>query len=392
MNHEEEVVTRLLLARYISEVYDYSPFIPCSHDERQLHCQSCAICNIDTTRTTTPITTTSVMASQTVLNLKQALEKELPVKADDPVVIERCRDILSSLNSCEITLAILTETLIGATVNKLKSHKELSSTAKALVQKWKKVAASDQSNSTRTDTITTKVNNDDIKSEKRHEEEVDEDPSERRSSLKSVTSHGENEDDDEDYNPELEWQGLPDQRSTICAKLYSILQAAQPALLKQGVSAQAVKHLTGPRTAEMERAIQKKFGSNRKGYADKARSLFFNLKKNQDLAVSLLLGQIEPQEIVEFTAEQLASDEIRQKRQETAQKLIDSKRLDWDQANEDKINQQCGINGDLLNASLFTCGRCKSVKTTSTQKQTRSADEPMTVFVLCLNCGKRWKC
>ena len=289
-----------------------------------------------------------------------------------------------------MTLSILTETLIGATVNKLKSQKELSSPAKALVKKWKKVATSEQSTNTNTSS-TPKVN--DVKSEKGDEdEEEDEDQLlERRSSLKSITSHGEN-DDDEDYNPELEWQGLPDQRRNICQKLYGILQAAHPALLKQGVSAQAVKHLTGPRTAEMERAIQKKFGSDRKGYADKARSLFFNLKKNQDLAVSVLLGQIEPQEIVEFTAEQLASDEIRKKRQETAQKLIDSKRLDWDQANEDKINIQCGIKGDLLNASLFTCGRCKSVKTTSTQKQTRSADEPMTVFVLCLNCGKRWKC
>jgi hypothetical protein len=47
----------------------------------------------------------------------------------------------------------------------------------------------------------------------------------------------------------------------------------------------------------------------------------------------------------------------------------------------DKINEMCGIKGELLQASLFTCGRCKSVKTTSTQKQTRSADEPMTVFV-----------
>jgi transcription elongation factor S-II len=106
----------------------------------------------------------------------------------------------------------------------------------------------------------------------------------------------------------------------------------------------------------------------------------------------MLLGHVDPPELVLYTAEQLASDEVRTKRKETAQRLIDSRRLDWDQANEARINEQCGIKGDLLNASLFTCGRCKSIKTTSTQKQTRSADEPMTVFVLCLNCGKRWKC
>jgi transcription elongation factor S-II len=40
----------------------------------------------------------------------------------------------------------------------------------------------------------------------------------------------------------------------------------------------------------------------------------------------------------------------------------------------------------------FKCSRCKSSKTTFHEKQTRSADEPMTVFVLCLNCGKRWRC
>lgn len=40
---------------------------------------------------------------------------------------------------------------------------------------------------------------------------------------------------------------------------------------------------------------------------------------------------------------------------------------------------------------LFQCGRCKSKKTTHYQLQTRSADEPMTTFVTCLNCHKRWK-
>jgi DNA-directed RNA polymerase subunit M/transcription elongation factor TFIIS len=41
---------------------------------------------------------------------------------------------------------------------------------------------------------------------------------------------------------------------------------------------------------------------------------------------------------------------------------------------------------------FFTCGRCKSNKTTYYQLQTRSADEPMTTFVSCLNCDRNWKC
>tara|TARA_R110002012_G_scaffold14684_2_gene60070 strand:+ start:570 stop:1085 length:516 start_codon:yes stop_codon:yes gene_type:complete len=40
----------------------------------------------------------------------------------------------------------------------------------------------------------------------------------------------------------------------------------------------------------------------------------------------------------------------------------------------------------------FTCGKCKSTACTYYQLQTRSADEPMTTFVTCTNCGQRWKC
>lgn len=39
----------------------------------------------------------------------------------------------------------------------------------------------------------------------------------------------------------------------------------------------------------------------------------------------------------------------------------------------------------------FKCGRCKSKKCTYYELQTRSADEPMTIFITCLNCGNRWK-
>jgi len=40
----------------------------------------------------------------------------------------------------------------------------------------------------------------------------------------------------------------------------------------------------------------------------------------------------------------------------------------------------------------FKCRKCKSNECTYYQMQTRSADEPMTTFVTCINCGNRWRC
>lgn len=39
----------------------------------------------------------------------------------------------------------------------------------------------------------------------------------------------------------------------------------------------------------------------------------------------------------------------------------------------------------------FKCSRCKSRECTYYELQTRSADEAMTTFITCLNCGNRWK-
>ena len=40
----------------------------------------------------------------------------------------------------------------------------------------------------------------------------------------------------------------------------------------------------------------------------------------------------------------------------------------------------------------FKCRKCHSNKCSYYQMQTRSADEPMTTFVTCIECANRWKC
>lgn len=49
------------------------------------------------------------------------------------------------------------------------------------------------------------------------------------------------------------------------------------------------------------------------------------------------------------------------------------------------------LEGNKANATdQFFCGRCHKRECTYYELQTRSADEPMTIFVQCVNCGKRW--
>ena len=45
---------------------------------------------------------------------------------------------------------------------------------------------------------------------------------------------------------------------------------------------------------------------------------------------------------------------------------------------------------DITN-SVLQCGKCKKNTVDYYEKQTRGADEPMTLFAHCLTCGNRWR-
>ena len=65
----------------------------------------------------------------------------------------------------------------------------------------------------------------------------------------------------------------------------------------------------------------------------------------------------------------------------------------WKETMEKIIEMEKNMYNQETHASIFLfCSRCKKKsKCTYYQMQTRSADEPMTTFVTCLECDKQWK-
>ena len=302
-----------------------------------------------------------------VNDLKKSLSKELGDSCD----VERAIDILNQLDKCEMTLQILSDSLIGTVVSKFKSNEDstLAAKAKSLIKKWKQLAKQAQAPSSSSNVKPTKA----------------------VENKEAVTAK-------ETATPQInvsepqEWDNLPPLRKNTAKKLLSVFELSKESLGSADIHESAIKSLTSDRASEVELASHEYAKGNKDTYLDKIRSLVFNLKKNTQLRENVLFGGVSSETLVHMSPNELATDEKVKEREAQVAFLKDSRRLDWETANEEKVNEMCGIKGDLLKASLFECGRCKSHKTTSTQKQTRSADEPMTVFVLCLNCGNRWKC
>jgi len=56
------------------------------------------------------------------------------------------------------------------------------------------------------------------------------------------------------------------------------------------------------------------------------------------------------------------------------------------------LREQQQLEGNKAMATdMFKCGRCHKREATFYELQTRSADEPMTKFITCVNCGNHWK-
>lgn len=115
----------------------------------------------------------------------------------------------------------------------------------------------------------------------------------------------------------------------------------------------------------------------RKKYCDKILSLKYNLSdpRNPDLKKSVVDAVISAQTLVKMTCKEMFPAHW-----DTLYDMIATKQL----------RRQLTNDPEKCPDGAFTC-RCGSKKTVFTLLQTRSADEPMTAFIQCIACGKRWK-
>jgi transcription elongation factor S-II len=112
-------------------------------------------------------------------------------------------------------------------------------------------------------------------------------------------------------------------------------------------------------------------------YKNKFLSIKYNLEHSK-LSERILSGEVKARFIATMTSVSMDPEGRH------AQAIMERKEF------HEKIAQRGRVTEDFKGA--FKCAKCKSERTTYYQMQTRSADEPMTTFVTCHNCSKRWKC
>ncbi|KAI8940121.1 hypothetical protein NX059_003834 [Plenodomus lindquistii] len=129
---------------------------------------------------------------------------------------------------------------------------------------------------------------------------------------------------------------------------------------------------------QIEAAAYSNSGSVNDAYKEKMRTLFQNLKNktNPQLRKRVFSGDISPKRFVVMTHDEMKSDERR-----AEDKILE----------EENIKQAMVAQVEKAISKEFQCGKCKKKMVSYSQAQTRSADEPMTTFCECMNCGNRWK-
>ncbi|XP_070260437.1 transcription elongation factor A protein 3 isoform X1 [Myotis yumanensis] len=343
-----------------------------------------------------------------LLRIAKKLEKMVARKHTEGAL-----DLLKKLNSCQMSIQLLQTTRIGVAVNGVRkycSDKEVVSLAKVLIKKWKRLLDSPESPKG--------GKGEEREKAKKKEKELDcsnwkseaglspprtkqgEEPKDRRDSVdsksSSATSSPKRPSMERSNSSKSKAETSPKTPSSPSSPTFapSICLLAPCYLTGDSVRDKCVEMLSAALKAdddhkdygvncdkmasEIEDHIYQELKSTDMKYRNRVRSRISNLKdpRNPGLRRNVLSGAISTGLIAKMTAEEMASDELRELRNAMTQEAI-------------REHQMAKTGGTTT--GLFQCKKCKKKNCTYNQVQTRSADEPMTTFVLCNECGNRWK-
>jgi DNA-directed RNA polymerase subunit M/transcription elongation factor TFIIS len=164
----------------------------------------------------------------------------------------------------------------------------------------------------------------------------------------------------------------PDEfRTNVRTKLTQLIEDDIVALnLEKGVFNYALREAN-------HKKILKKWTNSRFAqlYVDRLRTIYVNLK-NPELLTHLKSKEISPQTLAFMTHQEMNPDRWRD--------LLNKKNI----IDANKYNANVEASTDL-----FTCPKpkCRSRRCTYYTLQVRSADEPESIFVTCLDCGKNFR-
>ena len=305
------------------------------------------------------------MDSREIISKSKAIQKAVTEHEPTANIVTLMKELQKGVRPTE---ELLRQTQIGKTINKLKVHKtpEISQLASAMVSKWRndinknKPSTPNGAKSSSTPAANGASSTASPKPTPTPTPQPDPStssvPPDKRTHKTDKVDINQTSDEARNNCIRLLYDGLVHTSTIASQKVLSSAIAIEEAALR----------------------ICGQNKSSTSAYREKIRSLFQNLKNksNPGLRHRILTGEVSPEQFVNFTHEELKSEQQRAEEKKIAKENMDKAMV----AQEEKS----------VSTSL-QCGKCNKRQVSYSQAQTRSADEPMTTFCECLNCGNRWK-
>lgn len=136
----------------------------------------------------------------------------------------------------------------------------------------------------------------------------------------------------------------------------------------------------------MEKSVQieEKLYETLKGdspYTNRALEILHNLKdqNNQEFRNNIISGKLTPEDLCTMDPIDMLDKNKQKEIESQINKKVDEARSDWLERHSE------------VTEGVYKCRNCGQKRTVQHEQQTRSADEPMTIFITCVNCKNTWK-